>query len=192
MRAWALILAFSWAEWWWTPDQQGKRLFERGDAAAAAEAFEDPMWKGAAYYEAKDFEEAARMFGRRDTADAHFNRGNALVMLGKYDDAIRSYEDALAIRPEWTEARENRDLAKARAERLEAPGGDMGDQTLGADEIVFDKENDDGQDTVVAGEEAATDATVQAMWLRRVQTRPADFLKAKFAYQHRMESDEGQ
>jgi Ca-activated chloride channel family protein len=29
---------------------------------------------------------------------------------------------------------------------------------------------------------------MQAMWLRRVQTRPADFLRAKFAYQHAMKS----
>jgi len=28
-----------------------------------------------------------------------------------------------------------------------------------------------------------SDRALQAMWLRRIQTKPADFLRAKFAYQ---------
>jgi Ca-activated chloride channel family protein len=28
-----------------------------------------------------------------------------------------------------------------------------------------------------------SDAAVRALWLKRVQTRPADFLRMKFAYQ---------
>jgi hypothetical protein len=35
---------------------------------------------------------------------------------------------------------------------------------------------------VVTGGELS-DAQLQALWLRRVQTNPADFLRAKFAYQ---------
>jgi Ca-activated chloride channel family protein len=43
------------------------------------------------------------------------------------------------------------------------------------------------------GDQAATSTDVQAMWLRRVQSRPADFLKAKFSYQQAMRgaSEEG-
>ena len=73
---------------------------------------------------------------------------------------------------------------------VERQGGEMGDQKIGADEIVFDKKkNSGGQDTEIAGEQAVSDATVQAMWLRRVQTKPADFLKAKFAYQNAMQAE---
>jgi len=28
-----------------------------------------------------------------------------------------------------------------------------------------------------------SDASIRALWLRRVQTKPADFLRARFAYQ---------
>ena len=35
---------------------------------------------------------------------------------------------------------------------------------------------------VVTGGELS-DAQLQALWLRRVQTKPAEFLRAKFAYQ---------
>jgi Ca-activated chloride channel homolog len=69
-------------------------------------------------------------------------------------------------------------------------GGDMGDQKIGADKIVFDKNaQSEGQDTEVAGGKALSDEEMQSLWLRRVQTRPADFLKAKFEYQQAMKQE---
>ena len=35
----------------------------------------------------------------------------------------------------------------------------------------------------VAGGDPLSDDQLRALWLRRVQTKPADFLRAKFAYQ---------
>ncbi|BCX49628.1 VonWillebr and factor type A domain-containing protein [Haloferula helveola] len=176
---------------WLTADQQGQRAFDGGRFDAAAENFEDPMWKGAAYYRAGEFKSAQAAFARLDTAEAHYNRGNCLIFLGQYDDAMASYDRALARVPGWQEARDNRNIALARAERMQQEGGEMGDQQIGADEIVFDKKKSGGEDTSVAGEQATDSASMQAMWLRRVQTEPADFLKAKFAYQIRFEEEVG-
>jgi Ca-activated chloride channel family protein len=188
MKALAVIAAITWASLWLTPDQQGQRLFERGEFEMAAQAFDDPMWQGVAWYRAGEFEKAAQAFARRDTAEADFNQGNAWLMRGKYGPAIVSYDRALQRRPEWRDARENRALAAARADMVEQEGDDMGDQRLGADEIVFDsRKRPGGQETQIAGEQAVSDASVQAIWLRRVQTKPADFLKAKFSYQAAME-----
>ena len=65
----------------------------------------------------------------------------------------------------------------------------MGDQKLGADEITFDKSNNaEGQETEMTGKQPLSDAQMQAMWLRRVQTKPAEFLKSKFAYQFATDS----
>ncbi len=191
MKTFAMAVAITWAGLWLTPDQQGARHFERGEFNAAAQAFLDPMWQGAAWYRAGEFEKAAQAFARRDTVDAHYNQGNAWLLRGKYEAAIASYDRALAERPDWKEARENRELAAARAKQVERQGGDMGDQKIGADEIVFDNKakKNEGQETQIAGEQAVTDASVQALWLRRVQTKPADFLKAKFAYQNAMEKE---
>ena len=70
--------------------------------------------------------------------------------------------------------------------------GEMGDQQIGADEIVFDKDkNSGGQDTETEKAQPLSDAAMQALWLRRVQTKPADFLKAKFAYQLSAGEQEG-
>lgn len=192
MKPLFLIAAISWAGLWFTPDQQGRRHFDRGDYAEAAGDFQDPLWKGTALYRAGEFEEAARAFARRDTPEAHYNRGNALLLNGKYDAAVAAYERALEERSDWKEASENRDLAAARAKLLEQTGGDQGDQRIGADEIKFDnKKRDEGQETEINTEQAASDQSVQALWLKRVQTEPADFLKSKFSYQEAMRNQEG-
>ena len=178
------IASISWAGLWWTPDQQGMRLFARGDFVAAADAFHDPQWRGVAFYRAGEFEKAARAFALSSTPEAGFNQGNAWLMNGKYKAAIDIYDRVLAQRPDWTEARENRDLAAARKKMTDTIGGDLGDQKLGADKIVFDKSHkNEGQQTDLSGDKSASSEQMQALWLRRVQTRPADFLKAKFAWQ---------
>jgi Ca-activated chloride channel family protein len=180
----ALIAAITWAGLWFTTDQQGGRQFARGEFLKAAQTFHDPMWQGTAFYRAGEFEKAAQSFARRDTAEAHYNQGNAWLMRGKYKTAIACYERALEKQPDWKEASENRALAAARQKMTEATGGDMGEQLIGADKIVFDKNaKNEGQETELAGGGAVSDRQIQALWLRRVQTRPADFLQAKFAYQ---------
>lgn len=190
MRGLYLLLAISWTGLWLTPDQQGQRLAKRKQYAKAAQAFDDPMRQGVAWYRAGEFEKAAQAFARVSSPEGRFNLGNAWTMLGTYEKAIASYDKALQDRPEWQAAKENRDLAAARAKLVEAPGGDFGDQRIGADEIVFDRNKPPGgQETEVAGAGAVTDATVQAIWLRNVQTKPADFLKAKFAYQNDQEGE---
>ncbi len=191
MKPLLIIAAFTWTSLWITPDQQGRRQFERGDFKDAAESFTDPIWQGTAWYKAGEFEKAAQAFALRDTAEAQFNQGNAWLMNGKYETAISCYDRALTRRADWKEAIENRDLAAARAKMVEAKGGDMGDQTIGADEIRFDaNKKPGGEETEITGEQAGSDASIQAMWLRRVQTKPADFLKAKFFYQLATEGGE--
>lgn len=180
-----------WTGLWLTPDQQGQRHFRRGEFVQAAEVFRDPMWQGAAWYRAGEFEKAAQSFSRRDTADAQFNQANAWLMRGRYETAIGWYDRALQQRPGWKEAADNRALAAARAKMMEQTGGDLGDQQIGADKIVFDRNaSDEGQDTEVGGGKALTDQEIQALWLRRIRTSPADFLKAKFYYQLAQEPGE--
>ncbi|MFC7338787.1 tetratricopeptide repeat protein [Haloferula chungangensis] len=183
MKTVAILATLSWASLWLTPDQQGQRAFDKGDFKAAAERFNDPMRQGVALYRAGEFKQAQAIFSRLDSAEAHYNRGNCLVFLGQYKDAIASYDRALTRRPEWKEASDNRALAEARAKLMEMKGGDMGDQKLGADKIVFDKKKPGGQETQMEGDKASSNSSTQALWLRRVQTSPADFLKSKFAYQ---------
>jgi len=188
----ASVQAFEWpqdlAGWWLTPDQQGQRLFEQGRHLEAAERFEDPARRGVAYYRGGDFERAAAVFGRLRSAEAAYNRGNALVLLGQYDAAIESYERALALQPDWDSARENLALAIARKQLLapaESDAGGTGGE-LEADQIVFDdtgRVERSGTETVTEGGEPMSEDEMRAVWLRRVQNDPADFLRARFAWQ---------
>jgi Ca-activated chloride channel family protein len=202
LLAWAATAqAFDWPRdlrgWWLTPDQQGQRLFEEGRYLEAAERFEDPWRRGAAYYRGGDFERAAGVFGRLRTAEAAFNRGNALVMLGQYDAAIESYQRALEVRPKWLRAEDNLALARARKQMLAPPESDSGGTggMLGADEIVFDdsgRVDRSGSETVTEGGESLSEEEMRAIWLRRVENDPGDFLRARFAWQlHRRAQEEG-
>lgn len=176
--------AITWWSFWFTPDQQAQRLMNRGEFRAAAETFRDPLRRGVAWYRAGKFEKAEQAFARSGAPEAEFNRGNCLVMLGKCEAAVERYDRALELNARLEDARINREIAVARAKLVERKGGDMGDQKVGADEITFDKaKNLGGQDTETEAAQPLTDADTQALWLRRIQTKPADFLKAKFAYQ---------
>lgn len=178
------VWQIGWVDLWMTPDQRGRRLMAEQNYREAARTFANPMWAAVARFRAGEFKQAAETFGGLGTAAAAYDQGNALVMLGKYDDAVARYDRALVLRPGWADAEANRTLAKLRAEKMRQKGEDAGDQREGADQIVYDKDKKDeqGQKTEVAGAVMSDEAS-RAIWLKRLQTRPADFLKARFINQ---------
>jgi Ca-activated chloride channel family protein len=182
-------MAFEWLDLWLTPDQQGQRLLEQGKYQQAADKFTSPEQIGTALFLAGDFKNAATVLGRSGSAEANYNRGNALLMQGLYDDAIESYQNALIKRPDWLEAEQNLELAKLRQQALAPPDDDFGGTggQLEADEIVFDdtgRVNKSSSEQVMeASDEPKGEEAMRAMWLRKVETRPADFLAARFNYQ---------
>lgn len=175
-----------------TPDQQGRLLMAEGEFKAAANVFQDPLLKGTALYRNGDFKAAAAAFGRDDTIEAVYNRGNALLMQGEYDVAIAAYETALSLKQGWPEAEENMALAQARKEMKALPEDDAGGTggQLEADEIIFDaraENNSHAEQEIILEGNQMSDKEMRAIWLRRVQTKPADFLRSKFAYQNAMD-----
>lgn len=171
-----------------SPDQRARWRFERAEYEAAAASFANPLWRGIALFRAGDFKQAAQVLGGLDTSEAAYDQGNALVMLGQYDQAVQRYSRALEQRPGWLDAEANRSLARLRAERTRQQGGVADDTDSRSDEVVYDRSKKDagkGEDTQVEGGPAMSDEAARALWLRRVRTRPADFLRAKFSYQVR-------
>lgn len=182
-------LALEWAGLWFTPDQQGQKLLEKGEFQQAADKFTTPERIGTALFLAGDFKNAASVFGRSNSADSHYNRGNAHVMLGEYDAAIEAYKSALLIRPDWLEAEQNLQIATLRKQAMAPPDDDYGGTggMLEADEIVFDqggRVNKSSTEQVIdAADQQLGEDAMRAMWLRKVENRPADFLAARFNYQ---------
>ena len=183
------VMAFEWLDLWLTPDQQGQRLMAKGEYQIAAGKFTTPERIGTALFLAGDFENAATVFGRSASAEANYNRGNALVMQGQYESAVEAYQNALMKKPDWPAAQQNLEIAKLRLQALAPPEDDAGGTggQLGADEIVFDDSGrvnkSSNEEVIDAGEQQMGEQEMRAMWLRKVETRPADFLAARFNYQ---------
>ena len=176
----------SWSELWSTNDQKGYSLFLSSKYIDAANAFEDQLFKGASYYKAGEFEKSKAVYSMNSSKEGVYNLGNSQLMLGKYKEAIEAYEIALKIDPEFTWAKDNMDLAKARQAMLDVENdGEQGVGMLGADEIVYDNKGNKGQDVTEKGGQQNTDSK-NTNWLDRIQTGPQDFLKHKFSYQYGM------
>ena len=185
----ASVHAWDWTGLWLSPDQQAQRLLDKGEYQQAANKFTQPEYIGMALFLAGDFENSAAVLGRSSSPEAHYNRGNALIMLGEYDAAIQAYQSALTKRPDWLEAQQNMQIAIARKRALAPPDDDSGGTggMLGADEIVFEQQgrtsNSSDEQVIEATDQQLGEAAMRAMWLRKVETRPADFLAARFNYQ---------
>lgn len=195
--AWAWCAAGSWEALWSTPAQAVTRRLERGaygEAAELAARLGAPLLQGEALFRDGSFKEAAQAYARVDTEVGAFNRGTALIMAGQYRAALEAFDRALALRPGWEAAEVNRGIAEARLARLEA-AEERGarDAELSPDEVVFDPNAEDAEDEVEVGAgEELDDASIRALWLRRISTSPADFLRAKFARQHAARSERRQ
>lgn len=131
--------AFEFADLWQTPDQQAAALLDT-DPQAAADKFQDPMWKASAQYRAGDFEAAANNYAQFDTGDAHYNRGNALAKAGKLDEAIAAYDAALEKTPSLEDATKN----KALLEQLKDQQENQQQQSQDGDDSQENQQNQQG------------------------------------------------
>ena len=172
---------------WLTPDQQGRIAFDRGDYAAAAKLFADPMWRGIASYRAFDFLEAAKQFQGIDTIQGKFALGNAQAQNHAYEKAIDAYDEVLKAEPQNIAAKTNRAIVtaalKAQEEkRRKQEQDDSAPPDEKADETRVDPDQKGGKKIQVKPDDLTTEGAAEA-WMRQVQTTPADFLKLKFAIQ---------
>jgi Ca-activated chloride channel family protein len=106
--------AAEWEDLWKTKNQQGAEAFDSEDPISAAGLFKDQNWKGAAAYRAGDFAGAIQAYSidPGTDADAHYNLGNALAMSQAFEQAIGSYNIAIALEPDHEDAIHNRDIVQ--------------------------------------------------------------------------------
>ncbi|HEV2156227.1 VWA domain-containing protein [Bradyrhizobium sp.] len=172
---------------WLTPDQQGRLAFDRGDYAAAARLFADPMWRGIAAYRAYDFLAAAQEFSHVDTIDGMFALGNAQAQNHAYERSIAAYDAVLKAQPGNLAAKTNRAIVQAALDaqeekRRKQEQDDKAPPDMKADETRVDPKQKGGKRIAVTPQDLTTPGAAEA-WMRQVQTSPADFLKLKFAIQ---------
>jgi len=85
--------ALGWQDLWQTKDQQAQQAYHKKDYAEAAEKFENPDWKAAAQFKAEQ-KELGEMKSPK-TATGFYNQGNVLAKSGRYEEAIKAYDEAL-------------------------------------------------------------------------------------------------
>jgi Ca-activated chloride channel family protein len=133
--------AFSLENLWFRPDQQGVRALEREAPEEAAALFQDPGWKGIAHYRAGKYQEAEQAFSTVDTPEGHYNRGNALANLGRYEEALGSYQTTLTQQPHHADARHNMEVIKKLLETQSSPKQE-GQHSQQSDSSSSKQEND--------------------------------------------------
>jgi Ca-activated chloride channel family protein len=106
------VQAAGWDDVWLRKDQQAFRALVENDAARAAALARDPELSGEAWFRSGEFSSAGEAWSQSDSADAHYNRGNALAHLGEYDAAIEAYDAALSRQPDMPDALHNRALVE--------------------------------------------------------------------------------
>ena len=119
-RGWLFVLvltswpslseAWEWRDLFINDNQRAYELLEEGQAAEAAQTFEDSTWQGIASYKAQEYEAALQHWSNEESPITSYNRGNALARNGKLPEALQAYDQALAAKPDWEDAQFNRDL----------------------------------------------------------------------------------
>jgi Ca-activated chloride channel family protein len=168
------------ADWFFTPDQQGRWYYEHRDFGKAAEHFQNPYWKGQALYEHGRYDDARKIFEALPGADAKFMTGNSYAHQFEYEEAKDAYNEALRLKHPFPEAQANlRLMVQLEKQRLEVPPEDEDDEYR-PDEVKQDKEGakGNGKTTVEGKRPLSVPADV---WMRNLSVSPADFLRTKFS-----------
>jgi Ca-activated chloride channel family protein len=90
-----------------TGDQRGYQAWQAENYTAAEREFEDSNWRASALYRQGDYPKAAELFARDKTAQGYYNLGNAQAQMGQLEQAKQAYQQALALQPDFAQAKEN-------------------------------------------------------------------------------------
>jgi Ca-activated chloride channel family protein len=108
-RGWLLSVSL---DLWQRQDQQAHKALLAGEVERASELAKDPLRKGVAEFRKGDYEAAAEDFSLSDSAEAAYNKGNALAKLGKLQQAVDAYDQALKQQPGMQDAEYNREVVE--------------------------------------------------------------------------------
>ncbi|KKO47061.1 colicin transporter [Arsukibacterium ikkense] len=127
-----------WRDLWQTPAQQAIADYQQQDYQNAQRKFADPLWQGNAAYRLQDYAAAEQAFSQavqqQPSADGYANLGNSLAMQQKYQQALDSYQQALALDPEHHQARENAALLQQLKQQQDQQQQQDGEQQQDAEQ----------------------------------------------------------
>ncbi len=119
--------AWEWKDLWQTPDQQASHSFDAKAYEQASSQFESSEWKATSHYRAGDYQKSIETLEGINTADALYNKGNALAKVGKLPEALAAYDAALKLSPKHEDALFNRKLVEEAMKKEQSDNKDQGD-----------------------------------------------------------------
>ena len=120
--------ALEWQQLWSRPDQLAARAMkENSEQTPAAESFQDPAWQAAAHYRSSQYQQALAALDKPGSADDFYNRANALARLGRLQEALDNYDQALKREPDDADAQYNRKLVQDKLKQQQQQSGDHQD-----------------------------------------------------------------
>ncbi|MCB1717738.1 MAG: VWA domain-containing protein [Candidatus Competibacteraceae bacterium] len=144
--------ALEWSDLWLRRDQQAAQALTQQNAEQALQLATDPWQRGTAAYRLGDYEQAAEQFARMPDAAGHYNRGNALALAGRLQEALAAYSEALALQPDFTEAQANREQVEQLLKEQQQQQQQQQQQRGAQDESTKQESSGDGQADEQAGQ----------------------------------------
>jgi len=100
---------------WKNNQQNAFQAYQDKDYQRAAQLYDDPLAKGSALYQSKQYQQALDAFTEATidnptSASAFYNQGNSYAQLQQFDKAIEAYQQALNIDAQFKQAKENKQL----------------------------------------------------------------------------------
>ena len=158
-----------WDDLWQRADQQARAQLDAGRPKEAQALAASPDLRGAAAYRAGDYATATQDFERADaagdSADAQYNRGNALARQGQYKEALAAYDQALKHTPQMPDAlankqaledwlkkqqkdknRQQQDSKDHQGHEQQQPGNDQAQDSKQSKDDQGDQQGKDGSD----------------------------------------------
>ena len=102
--------AITWRDLWSRPDQQAANALRHGQPGKAADLFHNPHWRAVAQYRSGHYQQVIDNLAKFNTDSANYNRGNALAHLGRFQQAIQAYDQAIRLNPHNQDAKYNKKL----------------------------------------------------------------------------------
>ena len=104
------LYAQEWDSFWTHPEWLAFEAYRQGDYQSSYELSSSPALQAAAYYRSGEYQRALELYAEDESAQADYNRGNALAQQQLFTEALLAYQQALRQNPELAPARYNKRL----------------------------------------------------------------------------------